>query len=112
MPETFLILAAGGVMLAAAISNPREVTLQWLRLAGIIALSGLGLVAFFYFRRGPSGAAPFFLRIQLGLIIATGVAILGQLAFVQVAWRNTQRLFAYGAFVIAVLAGVNLLHDI
>ena len=39
MPETFLILLTGGVMLAAAISDPHQVTLHWLRLCGIIALS-------------------------------------------------------------------------
>jgi hypothetical protein len=112
MPETFLILATGGVMLAAAVSNPREVTLQWLRLAGILALCGCGLAIYFYTRRAATGASAFYLRMQLGLIIATVVAVLGQLAFVQVAFRNTQRVFAAAAFVIAVLAGCNLLHDI
>ena len=61
MTETFLILLAGGVMLAAAVSRPKElrrqgpddldgVTLQWLRLAGIIALA-LGALAMFFFLR-------------------------------------------------------------
>ncbi len=112
MPETFLILAAGGVMLAAAVSNPRQVTLQWLRLAGIIALCGCGLAGYFYARREPAGESAFHLRMQLGLMIATAAAILGQLAFAQVAFRNTQRMFAGLAFVIAILAGCNLLHDI
>src|SRR5436190_12634685 len=39
-------------MLAAAIPNPREVTVHWLRLAGIIALTMLGLSAFFWCIRG------------------------------------------------------------
>ena len=51
MTETFLVLLAGGVMLAAAISDPREVTVNWLRLAGIIALALTSLSLYFYSRR-------------------------------------------------------------
>ena len=51
MTESFLILLAGGVMLAAVISDPRDVTVNWLRLAGIIALAMAALSAFFYSRR-------------------------------------------------------------
>lgn len=112
MPETFLILLAAGVMLAGAASSPAAVTLQWLRLAGIIALSACGLGVFFYLRRDATGVSPIFLRIQMGLIAATVLAVLGQLAFVQIAWRRTQRGFALAAFVIGILAGCNLLHDL
>lgn len=113
MSETFLILLAGGVMLAAAISDPRQVTLNWLRLAGIIALSALALGTFFYFQRESVAELPaFYRRMQAGLVAATLLAILGQLAFVQVAWRRTQRAFAAAAFVLAVLAGVNILHGL
>ena len=112
MPETFLILAAGGVMLAAAVSNPREVTLQWLRLAGVIALCGCGLAIYFYTRREPTHASPTYVHGQAGLIAATVAAVLGQLAFVQVAYRHTQRAFAIVAFVAAVAAGCSLVHDI
>jgi len=112
MPETFLILLAGGVMLAAAVSDPRQVTLQWLRLAGILALCMAGLCVYFYATRDEATDTPaFFRRVQVGLLIATGAAILGQLAFAQVAMRRTQRLLAAAAFVLAVLAGSNLLHD-
>src|SRR4051812_46497489 len=90
MPETFLILVAGGVMLSAAVSDPRAVILRWLRLAGIIAFSMAALAAFFGVRRGVSPIGGWFLG-------ATFVAILAQLAFVQVAWRNTQRVFCLGA---------------
>ena len=41
MPETFLILLCGGVMLASAVPKARDVTLQWLRLCGIIAITML-----------------------------------------------------------------------
>src|SRR4051812_9012718 len=103
MPETFLILLAGGVMLAAAVSDPRQVTLHWLRLSGIVALSVGGLAAFFYFQR-ESGA-----RGGGTLLAAALVAVLGQLAFVQVAWRGTQRALAALAFALAVAAAVVLL---
>jgi hypothetical protein len=111
MPETFLILLAGGAMLAAAVSDPRQVTLNWLRLAGIIALSVGGLAAFFWWQREPAGELPaFYRRVQAGLAVATLVAVLGQLAFVQVARRGTQRAFAGAAFLLAVLTAVNFVH--
>ena len=113
MPETFLILLAGGVMLASAVSNPADVTLNWLRLAGILALCMFGLGMVFYVWRPPAvEMAPVMRRVQVGLLVATGVCVLGQLAFVQMAWRRTQRLLAAAAFVIAVLAAVNVLHEL
>src|SRR4051794_31763854 len=105
MPETFLILLAGGVMLSAAISDPRAVILRWLRLAGIIALSMAALALFFAIRRG----AP---RRLDGLILGSAIAILGQLAFVQIAWRRTQRAFAGVACAIAIISGTLLLRQI
>ena len=112
MPETFLILLAGGVLLAAALSDPKQVTPHWLRLAGIIALCMTGLSAYFYATRDAAADTPaFFRRIQLGLLVTTALAVLGQLAFAQLAMRRTQRLLAAGAFLLAVLAGSNFLHD-
>src|SRR5687768_5293001 len=113
MPETFLIFLSAGIMLAAAISDPQQVTLLWLRLCGIIALSAGGLSLYFLLMRdaGDSVAPIFFQRMQIGLTIATLVLILGQLAFVQVAWRRTQRILAGAAFIMGVLAGVGMLHD-
>ena len=101
MPETFLILLAGGIMLAATISDPQQVTLLWLRLCGIIALSLAGLSLFFFLRR--DGGDPQRMIILYAITLA---AILGQLAFVQSAWRNTQRYFAAAAYVVAVATGV------
>jgi len=113
MPETFLILLAGGVMLAAALSDPKQVTLHWLRLAGIIALCVGALGVFFHVQRDAGETLSlFYRRVQTGLMAATLVAVLGQLAFVQVAWRRTQRLFAAAAFVLAVMAGANVLHGL
>ena len=112
MPETFLILLAGGVMMAAAVADPRQVTLQWLRLAGIIALAMAGLSLFFYFR-GDAGVVGSVIvrRVQVGLFVATAAAVLAQLGFAQVAWRGVQRAFASAAFVLAVLAGSHVLHE-
>lgn len=111
MPETFLILLAGGVMLAAALSDPREVTLHWLRLAGMIALSVGALAMFFKVQRGAPETLPlFYRRLQTALFVLTLLAVAGQVAFVQVAWRRTQRVLAAAAFVVAVLAGANVLH--
>jgi hypothetical protein len=113
MPETFLILLAGGVMLAAAVSDPEQVTLHWLRLAGIIALCVGALGVFFHAQRDPAATLSlFYRRMQTGLMVATLLAVLGQLAFVQVAWHRTQRLFAATAFVLAVMAGANVLHGL
>lgn len=113
MPQTFFILLAGGVMLAAAVSNPREVTLQWLRLAGIIALTMSGLAGAFYAFdvRDSANTSIILQRVQVGLLVVTGLLVLAQLGFVQVAWRRTQRIFAAMAFIVAVLAGCNVLHE-
>src|SRR3954469_7797878 len=100
MPETFLILLAGGIMLAAAVSDPQQVTLLWLRLCGILALAMAGLSAFFLFRR--EGAVP---RDGVVFTAATTVASLAQLAFVQIARRRTQQWLAFVAFFFAVAAG-------
>jgi hypothetical protein len=104
MPETFLILLAGGILLAAAIPNPKDVTLLWLRLAGIISLSLAALSLFFCFRRD-SAHAP----IHLTLYIITLAAILAQLAFVQISWRATQRILNLLAYAFAVATALTIL---
>jgi hypothetical protein len=112
MTETFLILLAGGVMLAAAVPNPADVTLHWLRLAGIIALCMCGLGGFFYLTREPAADVPaLFRRIQWGLLVATVIAVLAQLALAQSDRRRAQRWAAVAAFGLAVLAAVNVLHE-
>ena len=104
MPESFLILLAGGILFAAAVSSPSQVTLNWLRLCGILALAMAGLAGFFLARR--DGGADTATWVLIG---AVALAILAQLAFAQVAWRTTQRLFASIAFVLAVIAGARLI---
>ncbi len=103
MPETFLILLAGGTLLAAAISDPKQVTLNWLRLGGIIALSLSGLSLFFYLKNrmdGLGAVATFFGFFPIVL------CVLGQLAFVQLAWRRTQRVFAMLGYIAALWAAL------
>jgi hypothetical protein len=106
MPETFLILLAGGIILAAAISDPDQVTLLWLRLAGIIALSMLGLSVFFAYSRGATSP-----RVDI-LYATAGLAIVGQLGFVQVAKRTEQRWCAIVGFALAVLLGAAFLEPL
>ena len=113
MPETFLVLLSGGILLAAAVSRASLVTLNWLRLCGILALTMAGVALFFYFTREahPAPLSPRLRNVQLGLLITMVALILAQLAFVQVAFRKTQRLIAAAGFAVAVLAGTNLLHE-
>jgi hypothetical protein len=105
MSESFLILLSAGIMLAAAISDPQQVTLLWLRLCGILALSMAGLAVFFLFRAEQSPTPPI-----LAAFIAAGMSIVGQVAFTQVAWRRSQQVFAWLAFFFAVSAGQQLIR--
>jgi len=108
MLETFLILLAGGTMLAAAIPDPKTVTLHWLRLAGILALTFAGLAALWYFTHGMP--TPSLRHFATSSLIATIVLVMLQLAFAQVDWRRLQRWFALLAALSAVEAGVFFLH--
>ena len=100
MPETFFILLAGGIMLAAGVSDPRQVTLQWLRLCGILALAMAGVSMFFLFRRtDAAGAAMWVVNGALAL------AVLAQLGFTQVDRRLAQQVCAWIAFFLAVKIG-------
>jgi hypothetical protein len=99
MTESFLILLAGGIMLAAAISDPKQVTLNWLRLCGILALVMAGLSMSFLFRRERPATT-----FEIAYAIAAIAAILGQLAFVQIAWLKTQQVMAALAFLLALQA--------
>jgi hypothetical protein len=104
MPETFLILLAGGIMLAAGVSDPRQVTLRWLRQAGILALAVGGLSMFFASRRPTSED-----RSAMIATAATLAAVLGQLGFVQTASLRAGRVFAWVGFFAAVSAGADYL---
>src|SRR5687768_13020199 len=105
MVECFLILLAGGVMYAAAIQDPKQVTLLWLRLGGIVALAMAGMGIFFLLRRGE----PF--DVKKLLCWLTIAAILAQLAFVQIDWRKAQRIAAIMAAALAIAAGGMILSQ-
>ena len=100
MPETFLILLAGGIMLALAVSDPNQVTLNWLRLGGIIALAMAGLSLFFLLRRPEAIPTAALVRTLFTL-----AAILAHLAFAQLAFRRTQQVLAWVAFFYALYVG-------
>jgi hypothetical protein len=105
MPETFFILLSAGVMLAAAVPRSTDVTLRWLRLAGILALVFAGLSMFFLWQRDPSGN----LRPQWGLFLMWILPlILLQLCFAQLDYRSLQRLAAAAAAFAVVGLGVGM----
>jgi len=101
MAEAFLLLLAAGIMLAVAVPNPRDVTLNWLRLGGIIALALVAISGYFTYRR--SGWTDW-----VWLYGGTAVLVLGQLAFTQIAWRSTARMVALIAFAAGVAATTEL----
>src|SRR5262249_34689631 len=102
MLESFLVLLAGGIMLAIAIPRPAEVTLQWLRLGGILALTFAGMATFWSHHRMPD-------HWPAILFVISILPICGQLAVVQVASRLVQRAFAMLAFATCGLCGTVLL---
>jgi len=97
MPETFLLLLCGGVMLASAVPKPRDVTLHWLRLAGIIAMTMLGLSAFFALRR--ETRIP---HLEIYLYVCVTCMIAAQLAAVQTDRPDFARGFAIFAFLCSI----------
>jgi hypothetical protein len=103
MPETFLLLLCGGIMLASAIPKPRDVTLQWLRLCGIIAITMLALSAFFWTRRIVHNPSE---RIYLAVEC---VLILLQLALVQTARPVAARFAAILAALVSFPLAAQLL---
>src|SRR5690242_13454285 len=106
MAETFLILLAAGIMLAAALSDPHQVTLQWLRLCGILGLSMAALSVFFVLRRVVPVSHRTGMWCGYGAVVG---AVLGQLALVQTARRVGQRVAAGVAVVVGIGVGVLLL---
>jgi hypothetical protein len=102
MPETFFVLLAGGVMLAAWIPRPADVTLHWLRLAGIIALVMAGLSLFFFHRREIPATHPQVFHYLLVILL-----ILVQLAAAQISLRHLQRWIAFLAFVMTIILAVS-----
>jgi hypothetical protein len=91
-------------MLASAIPKPREVTLHWLRLCGIIALTMLGISVFFWTRRIVSQ------RFELISLGGIGLLVLLQLALVQTAKPIAARIPSLIAAIASVPLAVQLLR--
>jgi hypothetical protein len=103
MTESFLVLLAGGVLLAAAICDPKEVTINWLQLAGIIALAMAALSVFFVIRREEPLASRHW--VTYGMLLAAILLYLGAIHFPIPMGRP----LAFPAFLGAVFLASNLL---
>jgi hypothetical protein len=102
MTETFLVLLAAGVMMAAFISDPREVTVSWLRLGGIIALAMGALAIYFYWRREQTSEKEW---LMFGLLAG---AILLQIGGIHRPGARMGRPFALLAAIGGVMLGAQL----
>ncbi len=112
MSASFFILLAGGVLLAAAAPKPGDVRPAWLRLAGVIAVVSAALGAVLAGTRADLvETPPFFRRVQASVVGITLLCAVAQLACVQRRAVRAARLAGVAGFVVAVLAGSNLLHD-
>jgi hypothetical protein len=100
MAEAFLLLLAAGIMLAVAVPNPRDLTLNWLRLGGIIALAMVGIAGYFATKRTGWD------RHQFETFGSIAALILFQLAFVQLAFPTIGRLAAVSAFIAGIWIAV------
>src|SRR5437763_9603473 len=99
MAEAFLVLLAAGVMMAAVISDPKQVTVNWLRLAGIIALAMTALSVYFFSRRDTTRQSEW---ILFGIVF---LSILGHLGGIHMPIAAIARPFALAAAVGSVVLG-------
>ncbi|HEX3355414.1 MAG TPA: hypothetical protein VHS31_00435 [Tepidisphaeraceae bacterium] len=90
-------------MFASCIPRPRDVTLRWLRLCGIIAITMAGLAIFFWTRRG------IFDHLELAFFSAAIVLIAMQLTFVQTSKPVLARFPALLSFLVSLPLAVRLL---
>ena len=102
MIAVMLLMIAGGIALSQAVSCPKQVTLHWLRLGGIIAvtLTAVAAAILIVTDAGKFGASFW------TLLVLAGAAFTAQLMTVQLARRHAQRLFAAAGYVLAVLAAI------
>jgi RsiW-degrading membrane proteinase PrsW (M82 family) len=104
MSESFLVLLAAGVMLAVLIPDAKDVTVDWMRLGGIIALTMAALSIFFYTRRAEAGAG----KVWTIYLLMMG-SILFFIAGVHLPIRAIGRPFALCAAVAGTVAGTMLM---
>jgi hypothetical protein len=113
MAEVLLILLAGGLLLGTSLPNPAEAGPVWTRRVSALAmiLLGAGAILAATLPREAVDVPPFYRRIQTGLILTTiAAALLHRVAIrFETAW--TRRMIAGAGFLLAVMAGGNLLHE-
>lgn len=107
-----MVMFVAGIALSQAMSDPRQVTLRWLRLGGLIEISLLTVAGVVWTVTGEAfgddrGHAVVLKVCSVGLAFAGGC----QLMLVQRGWRLAQRIAATVGFLTgAVLLGVFLLR--
>jgi len=91
MVAVMLFMFVGGIAFSQVASNPRAVTLQWLRLGGIIAVALLAVVGAVLAKESAEG-------VVTGGFIAVLVISVAQLTCVQLGQRKAQRVLALLVF--------------
>jgi len=94
MIATLLLLFVGGIGLTQAVSDPKQVTLRWLRLGGLISLALLAVAVTLTFLQHNGNIDP--------LLWIAAAMVIGQLMTVQLGKRSAQRAFAMLVFLTAV----------
>ena len=110
MVSIMLMMIAGGIGLAQAVTDPHRVTLQWLRLGGIIAVTLLAvaltvaamtMAATEFPVRWFDGVLPGHGLLMEAALAVMATAIVVQLVTVQLAMLRTQRIAAAISFVMS-----------
>ena len=108
MVVVLLAMMAAGVGLAQAVQDPNQVTLRWLRLGGILALTLLAVAATIHVGSRDAGV---WAAAWPGLA-AAAACFTAQLLAVQMARGGLQRSAAIAAFAIGALTAAASVHGI
>lgn len=95
MIATLLLLLVGGIALAQAVSDPKQVTLRWLRLGGLTNIALLAVAATLAVQSGAGVADAFWMVV---------IAAVAQLLTVQLGMHVPQRVCAVATFVCVAIA--------
>ena len=106
MIGVMLVMIAGGIGLAQAASDPKQVTLRWLRLGGIIAVTLTAVAAVIL----QMTDAKDFSKAFWGMLALVGCAFVVQLMTVQLAKRNAQRVAAALGYLLACVTVIVALY--
>jgi len=99
MASVLLLLFVGGIAMTQAVSDPRAVTLRWLRLGGLIAVALLGVAIVIDVMAQPTWRSGD--MAAYALVAATSIA---QLMLTQLGRRHAQRIAAMAGYFIACAA--------